>query len=228
MDLSNGFRPPEAPARIRVALFQGVQISVPAEWTHPIQWTRDGVAIPGATGRTYSIPISVAEVSGLYGLVQSAPFPHLATAVRIEVTALEDLGNVSARVRLEPGESTQVLGFVVRGTLPKELLVRAVGPTLRSFGVANPVRHPRLRIFTATGEELNVVRPAVIFPPSYWDAVFRRAGAFPIVDEERLYQAYDVISLKPGAYTLHLSDGTKQGGEILGEVYEIEPDLTVL
>lgn len=228
MDVTNGFRPPEGPARVRVASLQNVLLVAPAEWTHPVQWMKDGGPIAGATDRTYSIPVATAAAAGLYSLAPTAPAPHIATAIRLDVAPAETLGNVSARLRLAPGESVQVLGFVIRGSESKELLVRAIGPSLRVFGVAATVRRPWLRIFNAAGEELNAVRPAVVLPPSYWASVFRRAGAFPLSDADLYSEACDVISLPPGAYTVHLSDLTKGGGELLAEVYELDPDVTVL
>lgn len=52
------------------------------------------------------------------------------------------LVNLSARTRAGTGDNVLIAGFVVGGTEPKRLLVRAVGPTLSSFGVTGALADP--------------------------------------------------------------------------------------
>jgi len=52
------------------------------------------------------------------------------------------LGNISTRLRVETADNVLIGGFVITGTQPKKVIVRAIGPSLSSFfsGVlANPV-----------------------------------------------------------------------------------------
>jgi plastocyanin len=43
------------------------------------------------------------------------------------------LGNISTRLRVEMGDNALIGGFIITGTQPKKVLVRAIGPSLSSF-----------------------------------------------------------------------------------------------
>jgi hypothetical protein len=43
------------------------------------------------------------------------------------------LGNISTRLRVETGDNVLIGGFIITGTQPKKIIVRAIGPSLSSF-----------------------------------------------------------------------------------------------
>jgi hypothetical protein len=43
------------------------------------------------------------------------------------------LGNISTRLRVEAGENVLIGGFIITGTQPKKVILRALGPSLSSF-----------------------------------------------------------------------------------------------
>jgi hypothetical protein len=50
------------------------------------------------------------------------------------------LGNISTRLRVETGDNVLIGGFIVTGTQPKKIIVRAIGPSLPLAGaLADPV-----------------------------------------------------------------------------------------
>ena len=50
------------------------------------------------------------------------------------------LGNISTRLRVETGDNVLIGGFIITGTQPKKVIVRAIGPSLPLAGVlADPV-----------------------------------------------------------------------------------------
>ena len=57
------------------------------------------------------------------------------------------LVNISTRATLSAGQ-TLTSGFVVGGTVRRRVLVRAIGPSLTSFGVTNPLPTPTLTVFS--------------------------------------------------------------------------------
>ena len=61
------------------------------------------------------------------------------------------LGNISTRAPVGAGDLRAIGGFIVEGTLPKQILIRARGPTV---GVSEELRlpNPRLRLFDSGGE----------------------------------------------------------------------------
>ena len=66
-----------------------------------------------------------------------------------EIPSAPPLSNLSVRTNLDAGESTTV-GFFVAGTMPRQVLVRAIGPGLESFGVSNGLANPSLTLFQGT------------------------------------------------------------------------------
>jgi hypothetical protein len=54
------------------------------------------------------------------------------------------LANVSTRLRVESGDNVLIAGFIVTGTQPKKLIVRAIGPSL---GLADKLENPTLEIY---------------------------------------------------------------------------------
>ena len=61
------------------------------------------------------------------------------------------LANISTRARVDAGDFRAIGGFIVEGTLPKQILIRARGPTV---GVSEELRlpNPRLRLIDSVGE----------------------------------------------------------------------------
>jgi len=222
VDVANGIFPPQEPWRVYVPTSEQVLLFAPPEWPAAVQWTKDGMAIPGASGEQFIIPAVSRADSGQYSIVSNAPFPLIPTRIQLEVMSRGRFGNFSARLKLAPGKDTQVVGFAVVGKETKRLLIRAVGPSLKAFGVADPAPRPRLRIYTDDGKALDLVRVAVVPSPRYWDEIFRQAGAFPLAGGESPFAAYDALELPPSTYTVHVSDDSGTGGEVLVELYEFD------
>ncbi len=126
------------------------------------------------------------------------------------------LVNLSARARVEPN-GILIAGFVIGGSTPVTVLVRAVGPALGSFGVENVLEDPRLQLYRGT---------TLLSENDDWDgdaqvaALAGSVGAFalpagPSKDSVLL------ATLAPGAYTAQVSAPNLLGGNALIEVYEI-------
>lgn len=212
-DISNGFVPPAPPSHVRVPPYENVRLQVPEGWNSPIQWTKNGKALAGATERALTLSAITSDQSGFYNIT-GAPFPSIATGVVLEVVPAGHLANLSTRLEIAAGDSTEITGFVVSGTSAKNLLVRAVGPTLSTMGVKKPAAKPRLKFFDSSGKEIGFVHPAVLVDIP---AFFASIGAFPLTGGET---SYDYGSFAPGVYSVHVSDDSRQGGTVLVEVYD--------
>ncbi|MFM9080071.1 MAG: phosphodiester glycosidase family protein, partial [Opitutaceae bacterium] len=109
------------------------------------------------------------------------------------------LGNLSARARVAGGGGELIAGFVVRGETAATLLVRAVGPSLGNFGLADALRAPRLTLMS--GATPLAANAGWATAPNAAEArrAAERAGAFPLSGA-----AADSLlrgTLPPGAYT---------------------------
>lgn len=125
------------------------------------------------------------------------------------------LVNVSARSQVGTGDNILIAGFVVDGTVAKTLLIRAVGPTLASFGVGGTLLDPKLEIYDAASVKL--------VENDNWSSTLANTaaavGAFPLVAGAR--DAALLVTLPPGSYSAQVSGVANGTGEALVEVYEV-------
>lgn len=129
------------------------------------------------------------------------------------------LTNLSARTRAGSNAAALIAGFVVDGNVPKRLLIRAAGPTLAAFGVADTLRDPVLQI-RPLGREVVVATNDDWNGATALKAAFAAVGAFPF-SSDTSGDAALVVSLLPGAYTATVAGKDPTPGVALVEVYEL-------
>jgi hypothetical protein len=61
------------------------------------------------------------------------------------------LGNISTRSFVQTGDEVMIGGFIVQGTQPKNVIVRAIGPELSQYGVPDFLADSTLELHNATG-----------------------------------------------------------------------------
>ena len=101
------------------------------------------------------------------------------------------------------------------------MLVRAVGPTLAQFGLADALAQPQLVVFQ-NGQVIatnSAWAPAADTAASL-NAAFDRSGAFRLLDPSSRDAAL-LLTLAPGAYTLQVKSATGGSGAALLEVYDV-------
>ncbi|WP_414660886.1 CotH kinase family protein [Horticoccus sp. 23ND18S-11] len=131
--------------------------------------------------------------------------------------------NLSTRGLVRAGEGLLIGGVVVRGPGPKQLLIRAIGPTLGSFGVGATLADPVLTIYSgdkviASNDDWST--PAAGGATSAAIATSAAAvGAFALPTGSR--DAAMLITLPAGGYTLQVTGKANGEGVILLEVYEV-------
>ncbi len=59
--------------------------------------------------------------------------------------------NISTRGTVLSGDGVMIAGCIIGGNDRKELVVRAIGPSLRDRGVADAVGNPNLQLFDSNG-----------------------------------------------------------------------------
>jgi hypothetical protein len=131
------------------------------------------------------------------------------------------LVNVSSRVPVVKGKPS-IVGFIIGGSQPRDVLVRAVGPGLSDFGVPGYWRDPDYTLHSNRG-----VVPFVEGRTGDWDAtpnaaetltrVMSECGVFPLKPGSK--DAADVFRLAPGAYTVVVESQEDTISEVLLEVY---------
>ena len=74
-------------------------------------------------------------------------YPHPLTTSLNPAT----LGNISTRSFVQTGDNVMIGGFIIQGTEPKTVIMRAIGPELTQHGVPNALADPTLELHDGTG-----------------------------------------------------------------------------
>jgi hypothetical protein len=120
--------------------------------------------------------------------------------------------NLAVRAWLPSADAALTLGVVAIGEEPRPLLVRAVGPTLATFGVGEVAPDPRLEARDGQGLGLgsNDDWSSTLAPE------FAAAGAFPL--PEGSADAALLSEVRPGMNTFQMHGGGP--GVVLAELYD--------
>jgi uncharacterized protein GlcG (DUF336 family) len=132
------------------------------------------------------------------------------------ITVSEGLVNISTRMSVGAGESQAIAGFIISGSVSKDLLVRALGPSLAPFGVPGVLLNPALEIHDQTG---GVIASNNDWQSTQEDAI-EASGLAPVNDAEAAVR----LTLPPGAYTAIMSGEAGGAGIGLVEVYDLSPN----
>src|SRR4029078_6555477 len=63
-----------------------------------------------------------------------------------DFTKLSRLVNISTRGQVQTDFDVMIGGFVISGSTPKTVVIRALGPTLALYGVLGTLANPQLRL----------------------------------------------------------------------------------
>lgn len=213
-----------APESQAVALGSPFALSVTATGTNPLtyQWRKDGSNLSGATSATMAIGAATAAQAGTYTVVITNPQGTITSApavVRVEPPNPGKLVNLSVRTAAGSAAQTLIVGFVVTGSPDQPLLLRAIGPTLASFGVSGFLADPRLEL--RSGSTLLAANDDWGTPSTGTSAALASAsaasGAFALPAgslDAALLQA-----LPAGSYTAQVA-GASGTGLALAELYD--------
>jgi hypothetical protein len=105
--------------------------------------------------------------------------------------------NIATRGRVQTGDSVMIAGFVIQGTGPQSVVVRARGPSLAPFGISDFLANPTLQLFSGQ---------TVIAANDDWQqaanaAQLQSSGFAPSYPAESAI----LVTLQPGAYTAIVS-----------------------
>jgi hypothetical protein len=118
-------------------------------------------------------------------------------------------------MRVQTGDNVGIGGFIITGTVPKHVLLRAIGPSLTQFGVPGALADPAL--------ELHGPGAFVTITDDNWrDDLVQEAAiiADGIPPSNDLESAIDA-TLTPGAYTAIVRGNGDTSGVALVEVYDL-------
>jgi hypothetical protein len=132
----------------------------------------------------------------------------------VDVLSTSQLSNISTRGLVQTGNNVMIGGFIVSGASGSiNLVVRALGPTLTSFGVANALHDPTLQLNDSNG---TVIR----FDNNWKDSQqtqIQNSGRKPPNDLEPAI----AVTVSPGNYTAVVRGNNNTTGIGLVEVYQV-------
>ena len=125
-------------------------------------------------------------------------------------------GNISTRGQVRTNNDVMIAGFIVGAGANKEVIVRGLGPSLASAGVASPLADPSLELIDSFGNRIGT--------NDNWqtdsNAEFVRSSG--LAPTQPVEAAVDRV-LEPGAYTCILRGHNGGIGVGLVEVYDLAP-----
>ena len=137
--------------------------------------------------------------------------------------AQTNIGNISTRSFVQTDEHVMIGGFIVQGSGPKRVIIRAIGPELTQFGIPDALANPRLELHNRTG--------ALIASNDNWETTvlggiitsnqvvdIQNSGHAPAEASESAI----IANLQPGNYTAIVRGVNNTVGVALVEVYDLD------
>jgi len=138
-------------------------------------------------------------------------------------TSQTTLGNISTRSFVQTGEHVMIGGFIVQGSGPKRVIIRAIGPELTQYGIADALANPRLELHNGTGALIGsndnwqtTILGGIITSNQVSD--IQNSGHAPTAASESAI----IANLQPGNYTAILRGVNNTAGVALVEVYDLD------
>jgi hypothetical protein len=125
--------------------------------------------------------------------------------------------NVSTRGFVSSTE-TFIGGFVIEGTAPRTVLIRADGPVLSTFSVPSPLADPVLTVFNSAQAVVATNKGwTTNANPETLSTAALKAGAFALPNPS--LDSAVLLTLAPGAYTVVITSAAGNSGIALFEAY---------
>ena len=120
--------------------------------------------------------------------------------------------NISTRSDVQTGDNVLIGGLIVTGAGSQQVLVRAIGPSLGSSGVADPLADPTLTLYDAQGTEID-------FNDNWQDNPDQAEIAASMLAPNDPNESAVLPTLAPGGYTAIVRGAGDVTGTGLVEVY---------
>jgi len=139
----------------------------------------------------------------------------LAEVYDLDQAADSRLANISTRAHVGTGSDVLIGGFVTGNKIgATRVAIRALGPSLQQFGIANPLPDPQLALFNTNG--------TLLASDDNWQTHPAQAAAIISygLAPANILESAIAISLAPGSYTAIVTGKNNQTGVALIEVYD--------
>lgn len=124
--------------------------------------------------------------------------------------------NLSTRGVVSVGDNVLIGGFIITGTDPKTMVLRALGPSLSGFGLSGVLADPVLKVYNSS-RTLIATNDNWQSDPGH--AEISANGLAPA----NLLESATLQTLAPGAYTVIVTGKDSTPGIALVELYDLSP-----
>jgi hypothetical protein len=172
-----------------------------------------GLAPHNALEAAVLISLDPGSYTAIVRGANNTPGNALLEAYDLDTAAGSRFANISTRGFVQTGDNVMIAGLIVQGSSSKDVLIRALGPTLGQppFNVPNSLPDPFLDLRDANG--------ARILANDNWKSTqqgqIQATGLAPPNDAESAI----AITLAPGSYTAIVTGVNNPNGNALVEVY---------
>jgi hypothetical protein len=135
-------------------------------------------------------------------------------ALVVHVTGRASMGNISTRADVHTGQGVSIGGFIIAGNVPKNVIIRAIGPSLAGLGIQGALADPTLELRDSSGNLLQA--------NDNWKDTQEQAIRDTMLAPSNDLESALVASLAPGAYTAVMSGKNNTTGVGLVEIYDLQ------
>jgi hypothetical protein len=133
------------------------------------------------------------------------------------------LGNISTRLQTLTDANVTIAGFIIQGSAPKKVMIRAVGPSLSQSGVSGALANPQLELHDAdrriaTNDNWQTTQLGGLITSD--QAAEIQSSGFAMSDPA---ESAIVATLPPGSYTAIVQGVSSTTGVSVVEVYDLSP-----
>lgn len=164
-----------------------------------------------------------------YLFLAYSDFSGVSQVLVFDISATGDVGtaaNISTRGVVPDSSSVMIAGFIIQGGAQKKVIIRGLGPSLASSGVANALQDPTLELHDANGR--------VLVSNDNWQSSQSTEISGTGIPPQDPRESAIVTTLDPGTYTAQLRGNSGSNGSGFGvglvEVYDLDsqPSITRL
>lgn len=196
------------------------QLTSPVAFTYTKTGANTATIVEPQAGSTTPLTVSLTFTSatgGTFTADYGSGKTQLGSFTLSTIPFKAPVTNMSNRIMIKAGEMA-IPGFIIDGSAPRRVLMRAVGPGLTQFGVPTILPNPTIQVFR--GQTSIATNDDWSSDPTL-ASVFSQVGAFALTAGSR--DAAVVATLTPGAYTAFVRGSTPtEQGEVLIELYFVD------
>jgi hypothetical protein len=138
---------------------------------------------------------------------------------QIDPTLKDAMANVSNRGMTGAGERALITGFIITGGEPRNVVIRALGPSLSALGIQQPVANPKIEVYQGSH---------IVETNLDWKKGSRASDLsqnYPSLAPTNDKEAALLLTLLPGTYTIQVSSEDGVDGVAVVEAYDVDYNL---